>query len=735
MPVAVHSEFSLGDMVVRFLTETDGTSPLALSILPRSRLRDVVIPREFLDAPAVAHLPKRWQPIKAGELFPLIHVQTRQEPAPSAFAQGRTLLGGPVTLSFRLAGQTHEFRDGVTTIRTRLATPGGLVAIHELQHRKGENALQVQVILHNEGPAPVTIDLLTSFALDGITPFASDDAPDRLWIHRFRSAWSAEGRPEERRLEDLHLERSWTGYGVRAERFGQVGSMPTNGWFPQVVVEDRPAGVCWAARLAHPGSWQLELHRRGDRLGLVGGLADREFGHWSKHLAPGEALASPEAVLTVVAGTPDDACDRLSEPLRRTRAGQPAIEHGLPVVFNEWCTSWGHPTHDSLLTVADRLRDTGITYLVIDDGWAERPGDGIQQNGDWIVNRTAFPGGLKATADAIRQRGLVPGLWFEFEVVNSGAKAWTETAHQLHRDGVPLQVGTRRFWDFRDPWVHDYLANRVIGLLREAGIGYLKVDYNDTLGLGCDGAESLGEALRQHLEGVQRFFRRLRAELPELVIENCSSGGHRTEPSMMALTAMTSFSDAHETPDIPVIAANLQRVMLAEQNQIWAVLRKEDSLQRLGYSLAATFLGRMCLSGDIGELSPTAWSFVREAIRHYHEAAPLIAHGHLRRHGTFGPSYQHLTGWQAVVCAAPAGHRAMVVWHAFARPPASAVVPLPVEFTWRLDRDFSDEPSGARVQDSSLILPLPREWSGGIILLENHPLQPSLTDPAGVHSA
>ena len=43
---------------------------------------------------------------------------------------------------------------------------------------------------------------------------------------------------------------------------------------------------------------------------------------------------------------------------------------------------------------------------MIDDGWAERPGDKFQQNGDWRVNRRAFPGGLRATADDLAD--LVP---------------------------------------------------------------------------------------------------------------------------------------------------------------------------------------------------------------------------------------------------------------------------------------------------------------------------------------
>ena len=164
------------------------------------------------------------------------------------------------------------------------------------------------------------------------------------------------------------------------------------------------------------------------------------------------------------------------------------------------------------------------------------------------------------------------------------------------------------------PEVISYLNEKVINTLRDNGFGYLKVDYNDNIGIGCDGAESLGEGLRQNMEASQGFFKKLRQELPDLVIENCSSGGHRLEPSMQALTSMASFSDAHECQAIPVIAANVTRAILPAQSQIWAVLRKDDDDKRLHYSLANTFLGRMCLSGDIYDLSDAQWNIVDEAI-------------------------------------------------------------------------------------------------------------------------
>lgn len=79
----------------------------------------------------------------------------------------------------------------------------------------------------------------------------------------------------------------WIGHGVACERFGQAGSMPVNGWSPLAAVEDCAAGVTWVVQLYHPGSCQREVWRRKDQAALSGGLADREFGHFSKMLLPG----------------------------------------------------------------------------------------------------------------------------------------------------------------------------------------------------------------------------------------------------------------------------------------------------------------------------------------------------------------------------------------------------------------------------------------------------------------
>jgi alpha-galactosidase len=355
-------------------------------------------------------------------------------------------------------------------------------------------------------------------------------------------------------------------------------------------------------------------------------------------------------------------------------------------VVNEWCTSWGNPTQENLLALAKRLQGTPAKYLVIDAGWYQGEGsDWTTGHGDWDPSNRLFPQGLAATAQAIRNCGLIPGLWFEMETVGIQSAIASQTKSLLRRDGRVVQSGPRQFWDFRDPFTFDYLTKKVIHLLRDNGFGYIKVDYNETIGIGVDGAESLGEGLRQHLEGVRKFFRLMREEIPDLVIENCSSGGHRLEPSMMALSAMGSYSDAHETREVPIIAAAVQRLILPRQSQIWAVLRKDDTAQRLAYSLAATFLGRMCLSGEVHDLSTAQWNLVVSAMELYRRVAPIIRDGHSTFHGEVGESWRHPQGWQAVLRTSKRGDRALLVAHTFAKPFTKQVeIPLPGA-GWKVD--------------------------------------------------
>jgi alpha-galactosidase len=136
-----------------------------------------------------------------------------------------------------------------------------------------------------------------------------------------------------------------------------------------------------------------------------------------------------------------------------------------------------------------------------------------------------------------------------------------------------------------------------------------------------------------------------------------------------------------------------------------------DSDQRLLYSLAATFLGRMCLSGGIAELGADQWSLVRQAITLYQRAVPAIRDGKSTLHRSIGPSWRHPTGWQAVVRQTPT--LAVVIVHAFAEAPPSITIPLPGN--WQII-DGLPGPT-PRLENGRLQLEIPADFSGAVHLL------------------
>lgn len=216
------------------------------------------------------------------------------------------------------------------------------------------------------------------------------------------------------------------------------------------------------------------------------------------------------------------------------------------------------------------------------------------------------------------------------------------------------------------------------------GFKYIKIDYNDTYGIGVDGAESLGEGGRQVAEESLRWLGRIKAAVPDMVIENCSSGGSRIEPKRMGMVSMCSFSDAHECAEIPFVAANVSRVIPARQSQIWAVLRDKDAPSRTVYSLCAAMLGRICLSGDVLNMSPEKVSLIREGLDFYRSVKDIVRDGDIVGIDCDVTYYRAPYGRQ--IYEKQLGNRKLVVVHALQKPDA---VEVPIA-GYRLVRAYTD---------------------------------------------
>ena len=566
------------------------------------------------------------------------------------------------------------------TVETLLEDENGCQVLHSLTYEEGLGGFFVQTTFQNRSGKRVTLDMLSSFSLDNLSPFQADDAPNKYHFHRFLGGCSKEGKHRSESIEDLNLEKSWPGWPQNhgSVRFGTVGSWPTNEYFPTAVVEDREHGVFWGAQLACNSTWQMELTRWDDSLSFTGGLGDREFCGWKKHIEDGEDFAAPLAFVAVSDEDIYDCCGRLTDMMKPARRAYG--EEGLPIAFNEYCATWGKPTQEKMLNFCKVLKPYGVKYLICDAGWCSA-GHEQDGNGEWTLDETIFPD-VKGMNRTNRENGMIPGIWFEHECVTKGSGLYeAEYDHRkLKKDGFVLKNWNRRsFWDMRRQDVNDDLKRRVIDFLRDNGFGYIKVDYNANIGMEVDGAESGAEGLRQHLVCARDFFLRMKQEVPGLIVECCSAGGNRNEPSMLSAAAVCSFSDAHECVDIPYIAANMMQLVLPTQNSIWCVVRPDDDEDRLRYSLAATFFGRVCLSGDMDKLDDAQSAVVHKGLDFYRELDNILLHGRTKIYGNRSNSMRHPEGVQVVM--RKTADEMMIVYHTFAADLQKVSFEIPEGFT------------------------------------------------------
>ncbi len=670
----------------------------------------------LLICPADLPIPENLE--KKADLDPLVQLKVVGDNYPGGYGSGNTMRGSATTRGMHLKDQSVEESEAGMEIRTVLEDSRGIRAVHILTWEKGDPFVRIRTEIENGSQNTITLEMLSSFSLTGISPYLPGDCSGEMVLHRLQSRWSQEGRLLSQTLEELQLEPSWAMGAVRCERFGQAGSMPVNHYFPFAALEDTKNHVFFGAQISHQASWQMEVYRRDENIALSGGLADREFGHWMKNLLPGESFTSPEAIVSAAHTDSLDAfCQRLTRAGEKAVNAGPASEQDLPIIFNEYCTTWGCPSHENITGILKALHGKGIEYFVIDCGWYKA--DGVPWSismGDYIPSDTLFPEGLERTVEAIHQEGMKAGIWFELENAGPASKAYQNTDHLLKRDGVPLTTESRRFWDMRDPWVQNYLEERVIGTLKKYGFDYMKIDYNDTIGIGCDGAESLGEGLRQNMAASMEFVEEVKREVPGIILENCASGGHRLEPGWMAAMSMASFSDAHECVEIPIIAANLHRAILPRQSQIWAVIRESDSLKRIAYSIANTFLGRMCLSGDVTGLTPEQWDVIDRGMAFYKKIAPVIKEGETFYLTPQVEKMRHPSGWQAILRVGENGD-AFVVMHTFAGPfPEVLEVKLP-SGSYEIEELYSDEKPDITLENGKLTWRPGEEWRAAAVYL------------------
>lgn len=605
--------YNLGDIAVCFITVDGVTETVFVPADMTDRLNDEKL---------AGISPLGWMISPETQ----VHIALSGDGISNDFSPGNTLRNSDTAFSLKFKGAKYEEQSGKQILIAAFENDKGLVA-RQVYSCTGAGYLETYTELENRGDN-VIVEALPSFNMARISPFERFDDPNDIVIHRLLSNWSGEGKLYSVSAADIAFEASWSGLGVRTMRISQTGTMPARGYLPFISVEDKKNGVCWAAETEAPASWTIEAVFRNNAISVGGGRGDFLSAHWRKTLKTGETEKTNKAYLTVTKGSLENAAARIARHFDDTDEIKD-VERDLPVLYNEYCYTWGKPEAKTLEKMLPEIAALGCKYFVIDDGWFYNVyNDKRYVIGDWNVNKEYYPEGLKAFADKVRSYGMIPGVWYEFEGVSEHSDVYRDHPDWLlTRDGKIINNGGRAFLDFRKEEVLNYLREKVIKNLVNCGIGYMKVDYNSNAGFGADGAESYGEAIRQHIDAVLAFFEEIKRSVPSLILEICSSGGMRHEPRFLSLGDMCSFSDAHENAGGVPVAMNLHRFIPPRKLQIWATIRDDYNADDVKFTVAKAMLGRICFSGNLGNKPQEIIDILKESVSFYEKLKPTIANG------------------------------------------------------------------------------------------------------------
>jgi alpha-galactosidase len=502
----------------------------------------------------------------------------------------------------------------------------GLETTTTLTSYAGVAALRARTVVKNTSDVGQIIQMISSLALGCVL----DDGErlEDLVLHSAQNSWCAESRWSRTTLRaDAGLGRiAPPDWNIESRTY--LAAVSTSTWstgrfLPTAMIDNVATGRALAWQIEHNGAWRWEVDGRwigvDDVAVILSGPNDLDH-HWTIQLDPGEEFETVPASVAVSRGGWQGAMAALTEHRRAIR--RPLVRPDLPVVLNDYMNAlMGDPTTEKLLPLIDAAADAGAEYFCIDAGWYDDGGHWWPSVGDWQPSTTRFPdGGLPRVLDHIRDRGMLPGLWVEPEVIGVASPAAERLPDEafLQRYGRRVVEQQRYFLDLRHTAARAHLDEVVDRLVDGYGVRFFKFDYNVTPGAGTDrNAFSVGDGLLQQNRAQLDWLSGVRERHPELLVENCSSGAMRMDYALMSLLELQSTSDQMDPQLYAPIAAAAPASLTPEQAGNWAYPQPGMSPEEIAFCLVNGLAGRLYLSGHLNRMSADELALVREGVLAY----------------------------------------------------------------------------------------------------------------------
>ncbi|MHC5248571.1 alpha-galactosidase [Enterococcus sp. LJL90] len=306
------------------------------------------------------------------------------------------------------------------------------------------------------------------------------------------------------------------------------------------------AGEVFGFHLVYSGNFaaQVEVEQYGSSR-LQMGIQPETF-EWQ--LNPQTSFQTPEVVINYSQKGFNGMSQTFHQVYQEYLVPQTFAKAERPILLNTWEANYFDLAEEELIQQANIASQLGIELFVLDDGWFGQRDDDTTSLGDWQVNQDKLPHGITGLADEVHKLGLKFGLWFEPEMISKNSNLFI--AHPdwaLQVPDYPLTEGRQQLvLDLSRAEVQDFVVAALSQHLATGAIDYVKWDMNRHLtevGNFVLPPQQQKEISHRYVLGLYRILASLIQQFPQVLFENCSSGGGRFDPGMMAYMPQTWTSD------------------------------------------------------------------------------------------------------------------------------------------------------------------------------------------------
>ena len=148
--------------------------------------------------------------------------------------------------------------------------------------------------------------------------------------------------------------------------------------------------------------------------------------------------------------------------------------------------------------------------------------------GNWTADKERFPHGLKPVSDAVHATGAKFMVWFEPERVSPGSRIDREHPEWL----IKLKGYDSYLFDLGNKDALAWMTNLIGTIIKNEGIDNYRQDFNINpmpYWEANDKPDRIGISEIRHIEGLYAFWDSLLVRFPNLLIDNCASGGRRLD--------------------------------------------------------------------------------------------------------------------------------------------------------------------------------------------------------------